>query len=412
MSELEDIYLDARDSIIVPSTFQLEDRPMPTVDISASSVLSDMISIFKDARALGLKVPSHINSKFRNTLASPAYRDALESARLDPEEIGYVLGNKHRWDQGLCKYFALRSFKFYMQRTPRSPFDPDVFLLQYSMPNSPKYTILNRYKAADYGPRYVDIGPSIFYGNNRYMTIKLKTEYPNVSKGLDEFQLRWINMRYTKSLTTGNVVLQPVPKFKAKRKLVGRSLETRGQIRDQAGEIANFSFCALANAFKDLCIKSLDMLVGKPVPAESTGTYVPFDIINLLEKRNTKFRIVTYGLSALGPLFGEEGLTVDSEYRVNGDTGIYFLYGSPEDIKSLLEKGHVHHAYVAEMFRLSEHNLYGVVEPGTSVEGVLFETESTPIVITTSGVSTWEEPAAISSYEILNEQEIIESLGV
>lgn len=386
---------------------------MPTVDISASSVLSEMISIFKDARGLGLKVPSHISSKFRNTLASPAYRDALESARLDPEGIGYVLGNKHRWDQGLCKYFTLRFFKFYMQRTARSPFNPDVFLLQYSVPNSPKYSILTRYKAAEYGPRYVDIGPSIFYGHKRYMTIKLKTEYPNVSKGVGEFQLRWINMRYTKSLTTGNVELQPVPKFKAVRKSVGKSLETRGQIRDQAGEIANFSFCELANAFKDLCIKSLDMLVGKDISDVSTGSYVPFDIINLLEKRpSQKFRIVTYGLSSLGPLFGEEGLTIDSELRINGDEGIYFLYGSSGDIESLAEKGLIRHAYAADTFRLSEHNLYGDVEPGHSVRGILFETESQPVIISENGICTWDDPAVISSYEVLNEQEIIDSLGV
>ena len=385
---------------------------MATVDISASSVLSEMSSIYTDARDMGLNVPKHINKNFRSTLATPAYREALEAARLDPVVIGNVLGNKHRWDQGLCKYFTLRFLEFYMKRTPRSTFDASVMTLQYAMPNAKDYTTLPAYDAASYGPRYVDEGPSLFYGNNRYLTLKIKTEYPNVSKGLDEYQLRWINMRYIKNIRTGAVTLQPVPAFKARRKAVGKSLETRGQISGQAGQIANFSYCALANAFKEICLISLDMLVGKAVPDTSSEPYIPFDIINLLEKRNTKFRIVTYGATELGPLFGSAGITVNSEHRINGDVGIYFLYGSSDDLQAIAEEMSVFQAYVADEFRLSQHNLYGDIDNGEPVQGLLFETEVAPTVITEQGVAIWDDAAQISAYELLDEGDIVESLGV
>ncbi len=412
MPELEGIYLQALDSTTVPFNFQLEDGRMATVDISASSILSEMVSIFTDARLIGLKVPSFVNTKFRNKLASPQYRDALSAARLNPLEVGYVLGNKHRWDQGLCKYFTLRFLKFYMQRTPKSKFDPDVFLLQYLAQNAPKYQVLPGYDSRLYGPRYVDEGPSIFFGSKRYLTFKIKTEYPNVSKGLDEYQLRWINMRYSKSLRSGNVQLEPVPQFKAKRKAVGKALETRGQIRDQPGEIANFSYCSLANAFKDLCFTSLDMLVGNTITSTDSSFYIPFDIINLLQKRNTKFRVVTYAASADGPLFSPVGVTVSAEQRINGDMGIYFLYGSKQDIQDLVEAGEILQAHCADSFRLSQHNLYGEVEEGDPVYGILFEVSEEPSLVSESGVALWEAPVQIISYELLGEPEIIESLGV
>lgn len=389
---------------------------MALIDVSATSILSEATSIYLDAANLGLKVPRHVNTKFRNKLASPQYRDMLGAAGLDSTLIGYLLGNKHRWDQGLCKYFTLRFLQFFMRRSPKSmSFNPDVLTAQYSLPSAKSHEILTAYDSQAYAAMFVMEGPAVFLANPRYITVKLKTQYPNVSKGAEEFQLRWINMRYTKDIKSGNVTLQPLPKFKAKRKDIGKSLETKGQIKNQAGQIANFSYCLLANAFKELCETALKMLVGDVIPSGSADVLVPFDLLNIILKRNSKFRIVTYSSTgALGPLFAhspaERGISVSSEYRINGIEDIYVLFGSQNDVENVITFGYTQGAYAGSGFKLSAHNVYADVEDG-EVYALLFKA-SRPGDIETSELVFWEDPVEITTYEILDENGILDTFGV
>ncbi|MGA1706830.1 MAG: hypothetical protein ACO39X_07290, partial [Candidatus Nanopelagicaceae bacterium] len=380
------------------------------IDVSAAAILREAVEIYERARDLGLSVPTHVSVKFRNKIATPQYRDIVATSELDPVVLGYLLGNKHRWDQGLCKFFTLHFLKFFMTRTPKSRFDPRKLTLQYEIPSANSEETLFVYDGSKYADRYVDFGPTLFLGNNRYITIKIKTMYPNVSKGTGEYMLRWINMRYTKT-SSGNVTLERVPDFKAKRKDVGKSLETRGQIRNQPGQIANFSYCLLANAFKEICQTSLDMLAGINAGADTNPERViPFDLLNLIEKRNSKFRIVTYR-SRLGPLFeGTEGVEVGEEYRINGESEISFLFGTREDIREIAEQGSVTSAYAAETFHLSHHNLYADIEDDSPVFGILFKTDRQGD-LETSGMVFWDDPADIETYEILDEDQIIQTFG-
>ena len=383
---------------------------MSPIDVSAASILREAVSIYEDAQVLNLNIPKHINVTFRNLLASPQYRDILSSSSIDSAKIGRLLGNKHRWDQPLCKYFALRFLQYFMERTPRSKFDPRSLTIQYSVPNADPQATLFAYNASQYASQYVDFGPTLFLGNNRYITIKIKSMYPNVTKGLGEFQLRWINMRYTKTLDKGNVDLQPLPEFKAKRVGSTRSYQTRGQISSQDGLIANFSYCQLANAFKEICHAALDLLVGKNGSVDASSVMsMPFDLLNLIEKRDSKFQITTF--KALGPLFTEGGVAVGAQYRINGHSEILFLYGSESDISRLVEIGEISSAYAGENFRLASHNLYGSVEPGEPLRGLLFRADR-PGGIETSGLVFWDTPARIESYEILDEGQILEIFGV
>ena len=59
----------------------------------------------------------------------------------------------------------------------------------------------------------------------------------------------------------------------------------------------------------------------------SAGMSAPFDLLNIIEKRNTKFQITTF--ATIGPLFasGGGGVMIDERYRINGDSEIFFLYG-------------------------------------------------------------------------------------
>jgi hypothetical protein len=383
---------------------------MSSINVSAAAILREAIDIYERARDRGLNVPTHVSVKFRNKIATPQYRDIVATSQLDPVVLGYLLGNKHRWDQGLCKFFTLHFLKFFMVRTPKSRFDPRKLTLQYEIPSTNSEETLFVYDGSKYADRYVDFGPTLFLGNNRYITIKIKTMYPNVSKGTGEYMLRWINMRYRKTVANGNVTLERVPDFKAKR-TKSKSYETRGQIRNQPGQIANFSYCLLANAFKEICQASLDMLAGIDVAADAyTDRFIPFDLLNLIEKRNSKFRIVTY-TSMPGALFeGVDEFNIGKEYRINGESEIGFLFGTREDIREIAEQGSVTGAYAAETFRLSRHNLYADIEDGSPVCGILFKTDRQGD-LETSGMVFWGDPANIETYEILDEDQIIQTFG-
>ena len=387
------------------------------IDLSAASILREAINIFSKARSLGVRVPTHVNMKFRNQLATPQYRDALNLSEVDPEKLGQVIGNKHRWDQGLCKFFTLHFLKYFMTRTPaRSRFNPENLILQYSIPY-PENPPLLAYEPSRYASQFVMYGPTLFLNNNRYLTIKIKTMYPNVTKGLGEFQLKWINMRYSKNLKNGNVTLLPLPEFKAKRKTVGKRFETRGQIRDQEGSIANFSYCQIANSFKEICHIALTLLVGGDTDQYVGGrSFLPFDLVNLLEKRNSKFRVVTYVPELVSlPLFGdsseriEESDAVESEYRINGSE-VFFIYGAESSIRELLDKG-ISSAYIRETFNLAGHNLYADIVPGQPMVGVLFRADR-PYDTEYKGIAVWEEPTDLTDYEILDEYQVIETFGV
>ena len=387
------------------------------IDVSAASILREAINIFSKATSFGIRVPTHVSMKFRNQLATPQYRDALKLSEVDPAKLGQVIGNKHRWDQGLCKFFTLHFLKYFMARTPaRSRFNPENLILQYSIP-SPENPPLLAYDPSRYASQFVMYGPTLFLNNNRYLTIKIKTMYPNVTKGLGEFQLKWINMRYKKNLSNGNVDLLPLPTFKAKRKAVGKRLETRGQIRDQEGSIANFSYCQIANSFKDICHIALTLLVGGDIGSYVGGrSYLPFDLVNLLEKRNSKFRIVTYAPELMSlPLFDESaekdvpGEQVESEFRINGSE-VFFIYGAESSIRELLEGG-ITSAYIGETFNLAGHNLYADIAPGQPTVGVLFRANR-PCDTEYKGIAVWGEPVDLTDYEILDEYQIIETFGV
>jgi hypothetical protein len=383
------------------------------IDVSASSLLLHALSVHTEAPQYGIKVPSHISRAWRSKLSTPEYRDALVAIGADPTKVGALLGNSHRWDQGLCKFFTLKMFEFFMKRTAKSKFQAADMLTQYSIPNSQPHINLLTYTGSKYASRFVMEGPAVFIGNTRYITIKIKTEYPNVSKGPDEYNFRWINMRYKKNLATGAVELQPIPEFKPRR--TGSGYTTVGEIKNMEGMVANFSYCALANSLKELCILALRMVAGENIPPATViqGQSIPFDLINLLQKRNNQFRIVTYNFS--DPLFTEVS-GVDSgikrSYRVNGDEGIYFVYGTNRDISHFAERGLVEHAFDADLFHLGSHNLYAQIDSEEPVCGVLFECGHAPDTIGVDGFAVWNRPAEITSYEILDEPMIIESFGV
>ena len=385
------------------------------VDIPASSLLTEALSIYTDASLLGIKVSTHISREWRAKLATPPYRDGINSISADPLKVGYLLGNSHRWDQKLCKYFTLRMFKFFITRSSRSKFSADDLLLQYTVPSASSHINLRTYDAQKYAPRFVMEGPALFTGNNRYITIKIKTEYPNVNKGPQEYDLRWINMRYTKDLRSGDVELLPLPKFKAKT--AGRGLTTEGQIKGMEGQIANFSYCALANSLKELCLTALAIIAEDFDPRRATkvGQTIPFDLINLIRNRNDKYRLVTY--TNMGPLFDDSAsLGLSREFRINGDRDIYVVFGSREDINTIAGSESVFDAYVAHDFHLASINLRGLVDPQEQLVGMIFESASEPdeMVSFPQGryVSWGGGGADVLSYEILEEDDILEVFGV
>lgn len=384
---------------------------MSEVDVSASAILTEALSICADAKDIGLNMPKHVSVKFRNILASPQYRDVLSRENLDPTQIGYLLGNRHRWDQKVCKYFTLRFLKFFMVKASASQFLPEKLVLQYSLPKTPEFERLSAYDAQGYSRRFAMFGPSVFLNNNRYISIKLQTEYPNVTKGVGEYQQKWINMRYTKNISTGNVMLQPVPEFTARRKEMDKTLETRGQIRNQNGEIAKFSYCMLASAFKEICDIALKMLVGAEVPTNPDSiAFTPFDILNLIQKRNFKFRIVLQPVvDSLFPPQSPENVV--RGYRINGDADLFFLFGTSEDISNVVEIGEVYTAYNAEVFRLSQYNVCGQVgEDDSEAYGILFKVERFAD-LEAEDKAFWDAPVRITEYEILDEDGILNVFG-
>jgi hypothetical protein len=216
-----------------------------------------------------------------------------------------------------------------------------------------------------------------------------------------------------KDLNTGNVQLQELPKFEARRVLKDGSLETRGQIRGLEGDVANFSYCQVANAFKEVCHIALRLLVDSPVSsADFSGVSVPFDLLNLIIKKNYKFRLVTYKSVSGGLSSDSKGsIKVNREYRVNGDSDIFFIFGSESDISDILERGIVHSAYTGEGFHLSSHNLYADVPEGEEVCGLVFRTDS-PGDIETADMAFWEDGVLVDSWEILSEDQIVDLFGV
>ena len=381
---------------------------MSTIDIPVSAVLEEAVSIFKDAKALGIQVPNHVNRKFRDLLVT-VYRDQLTAMNLSPDEVGAILGNRARWGLNLSKYFTLRFLKFYISRSPSTDFSPADLILQYSLPSAPDFLNLP-YVSRNYAGYYVAAGPALFVDSRKYISVKLKTEYPNVDKGPEFRDLRWLTMRYTKD-NRGRVDLVAFPAFDARIDPVTSKLTTEGLIKNLPGHVLNFSYGQLALIFKRLCDTALRMSVGQrldPLHLEDTQPSLPFDLINIILHKNYVYRLAKFGTAAYRTS-GKFQPEVKSAYRINGDT-MYVTFVDSRNLDFDLERLPLK-AFDASSFDIDKINIYeDLPSESVGVCGVLFTTD-TPASRIDGSAFIWElEVPELKEYEVLDEESLLQLL--
>ena len=384
-----------------------------TVQIPASSILIEACRIFKDASAKGMSVPKLFRRDFKYDLFSK-YRVVLEDNGIDPSTVGDILGNSARWDSVLNRFFVLNFLEFLGKRLPSSH-NPG---LTAGYLTNKKDIKLTWYRASDYSPTMSQSGPTLSIGDPRVMTIKMKVQYPNVSKGQNEYMFKWVNMRY--DIThMGTIKLQQLPRFKATRKSSGRGLTTEGMIKGLSGTICKFSYGELAVLMKKIVSFALKILANEGSsldPTELMSVHLVLDVVNLIWATSEKFEIVSsQSAVALGPLFSTVAPTSIETFKINdeeieGLESTYFVvFGGLKTLEAILNgQMPTFTAFRAENFQLGDVNLYGDMDDNEAIYALVFTTKSSRAIGDKERV-IFDAHTVIEKYEIWNEDEILEN---
>jgi len=391
-------------------------------NVHVVEILREIASIYQKAKDSGIQVPTHVDHKFKSRLYS-TYRDRLILEGIDVENIGYVLGNKSRWKSEFCKFFTLHFMKFMMLNGPRTKFDPESLVEQYTNPDFRDPIWLNMYEASDFSPSFVMNGPNLFVQDSRTIAIKAKIEFPNVYKAKrarnrNQYMYKWVNMRYALR-PTGTVSLLPFPKLEAKPVKGTNEYTTRGVISSLPGEIAKFSYCQLASTILALGKAGLKMLVSPNVDVlEFDQIRLLINLINLITNRSTQYYLIRpiAGTKAASvtqmSLFGEVEET--DRIRLNGDEQsdyMYIYFGSPETVAELLEGRPIEFtAHRMSTLDLQVTNIYENLDEDEDLAILLFETYEEPNLFDTAHLASWHDglPSSIKSHDILTEDELFD----
>jgi len=375
-----------------------------TVKIPLGAVLKEASDFYDQALSYRLAVPTYMSPKFKGLLYS-VYRNPLESCGAKLDNLGYILGNKERWDSELCKLFTLRFLRFFMLRMPSQELNPNALLTSFrSLDTRECRLYLSAYEGVSFSPDYLQNGPTIFLCEPRTLSIKAKARFPNVekarvSRNRNEYMYKWINLRYKKT-TTGLVKLLPFPKFEAVRLPTGR-YSSKGLISSLPGEPLKFSICQLSNSLKTFLQATLDFSVSNtPNAIALASANVILDIANLIQRQNVAFEISKDTASDL-PLF--ETPTTDS-VRINGFEDLDNVYFMPlaEDVDED-EPIRAYRASQALKFStniLSPKADYEYDEP---IQVCVFQTSDIPSREISKGFVEWDKEPQIEDMEVFEE---------
>lgn len=383
------------------------------IQIPASSILIEACRIFKAAKSLGIETPKLFSREFKYDLYSK-YRDVLDDNGIEASVLGDILGNNARWDSVLSRFFVLNFLDFFCNRisTPHQP----RLMIAYAA--NTKDIKLTWYKASEYSPTFSQTGPTLSIGDPRVMTIKMKVQYPNVSKGQNEYMFKWVNMRY--DLThLGTIKLQKLPRFKATRKPSGRGLTTEGMIKGLSGTICKFSYGELAVLLKKIVSFSLKILANETTTldaAELMSVHLVLDVTNLICATSEKFEIVTaQSVVQLGPLFATVAPTTVTSFKINDaevaglENKFFVVFGSLKYLESILNhRVESFRAFRAEQFQLGDVNLYGEMDENEPIFALVFNTQY-PNTVGDTEHAIFDASNEINDYEILTEDEILEN---
>ena len=393
-------------------------------NIRTAEVLREIASIYSEADRRRLPVPTHIELPFKRRLYT-TYRRSLEIEGIDPDKIGYILGNSTRWKSEFCKFFALNFMQFMMSKARRSTFDPNLLTAQFTDPNADTEVWLRSYKVHDFSPQYVTNGPTLFLGDSRTIAIKAKVQFPNVKKAREmrnrnQYMPKWLNLRY-ELLRSGGVKLLPFPKFVAERVAESNTYTTRGLVSNLPGEICKFSYCQLSSAIKDLgnaCLESF--VTGSADILSFDRISLVIHLISLIQGRNTTYNLVysTTSSEAQRSLFDmDTEAYAPLSARSNGVSaldGMHIYAGSLESIEGILEAGiDSFVSLVASSFDFNRDNIYY----NEDVEGddedlyiLLFKTQDKPFAIGDKR-AVWFQAPEIEEYDLMTEDEFTRLMG-
>lgn len=395
------------------------------ITISAKECLQSACDIYRNAKGLGLKVPTHISKSFRydlNTKYVDVFRKDIPNCS---DDIGFLIGNKTKLDKDFRKYFVLSFLRFILRKVkPQVNPRTDVLGIQsldltinFSDPST-KYVSLPRYKSTplvgskNSGAYVLNIaGPKV-------LSFRVKIDYPNITQANDPSVAyaqipwrtlsKWVTLKYMDNPTKNKVKITPMPQFKAKRSTVTGKYEVVPKIKDVEGELAKWTYTELYAEFKKFLDKCLRFVNGGKSIPDFNIARTNFNIVNLILNKNFEFYIVAEKKAL--PLFGE--LTPDSstkkEYRINPHTEIvYLLVATKEDMGSFLndETSFEVSAYPLLREKLPYINVYGDVSDEDEKEGViglLFMTDVKPSK-KEFNKHTWNKGLVLESYHILDE---------
>jgi len=381
------------------------------VQIPASSILLEACRVFKAAQAQGMHTPKLFSREFKYDLFSK-YRDVLSDNGIDSQVLGDILGNSARWDAVLNRFLVLNFLQFFGSRLSTS-YSLD---LMGAFATNTRDIKLSWYKPSEFSQAYAQVGPTLSIGDPRVLTIKMKVQYPNVSKGQNEYMFKWVNMRYDIS-HMGNVKLQPLPRFKAVRKPSGRGLTTEGMIKGLSGSICKFSYGQLAVLLKKVIENALKILAGETSsidPSALMTVHPILDVVNLIWKTTAKFEIVSaQSATMLGPLFSAVAPTTVDAFKINDEdveglqSTYYVVFGMLKNLEDIINGSQKElTAFRAENFQLEDVNLYGQIDEDAPIFALLFTTRSETRVGDQERV-IFENGVHLLEYEILNEDEIL-----
>jgi len=387
---------------------------MNPVELDARSILTQICSIVAEGERRGGKIPEFVSPKTAQLFNTRAYQDALRG--VDTECVGKIVGNRSRWDAGFSKFFTLKFLAYIMTRTPNVRYAINLGAY-YDLPNPPSQIRIYAYDMENMTSGRGVIGPTVFIGEPRFVTIKSKVQFPNITKirklrNTSEHMYKWVNMRYITN--DGEVSLAPLPKFGAERVDGGRVYVQKPTIKSLDGWICKFSYAQLAVLLRGLVLNCVNLLVGNDIsPEKAVVARQVFNLINLIQKRNLEFKLVTGQYASL-ELFASTAPSGDGrEIRINdGDEAqqpkIFILFDTHKNLLSTIETGGEVSAYNAQSFTISDINLYSNVDSDAEVCGLLFSTEDIPVYLG-DNLNLWEQFPALTDFEILSEEEILDT---
>ena len=393
---------------------------MADLNLNAVDVLRKITDIFDRAGDLGITTPKFVNERFRDKLAI-SYADELEFYKIDPMRVGYLLGNKSRWTQPLCKYMTLHFLRYICEESrkilkpaalrtgmvKRPPLKRGFNVQDLTNPREKPIRLLN-YSKTEVSAGRIDSVPRLYIDNARTISIKARVKYPNVSKrrqGVsDAANWKWIDLRWERS-GGGYARLMKLPNFQS-------ASSTIGSIRDLDGRIAKFSYCTLANSIKDLAYHALAMINKDQVSDKQTAESAHiFDLANLIQKQTIHFYLAMGQRSEVGDLFSSPPRDEGSPQKARINDGdmeddVFVILGSYEELADMMARPDlISAAAPASSVDAASIDLYYGTGTSEELHALIFTTYTRPDYESAHLVE-WDNGVDFEKAELLTESDL------